>query len=130
MAAWRWGAAHRAAFVHRILSRVPVVNRLVEIAIETDGGDDTVNRGQTLALGPNPYRHSHGAGYRAVYDLADLARSRFVIATGQSGNPLSPHYRDQLRRWRDGGYIGIATDRETARRRAAATLLLVPGPRP
>jgi hypothetical protein len=31
-----------------------------------------------------------------------------------------------LERWRDGGHIEIAADRDTARRRAAATLLLVP----
>jgi len=127
MAAWRWGAVHRADFVHRIFSRVPLIDRLVEMTIETDGGDNTVNRGQTVGFGPNPYRHSHGAGFRAVYDLSNLARSRFVIATGQSGNPLSPHYRDMLQRWRDGGHIEIAADRDTARRRAVDTLLLVPG---
>lgn len=127
MAAWRWGAAHRAVFVHRIFSRVPLVDRLVDMAIETDGGDNTVNRGQTNGVGPHPYRHSHGAGFRAVYDLADLARSRFIIATGQSGNPLSPHYRDMLDRWRDGGHVAVAMDRDAARRRAVDTLLLVPG---
>ena len=126
MADWRWGKAHRADFVHRVFSRVPLIDRLIEMTIETDGGDDTVNRGQSVGFGPSPHRHSHGAGYRAVYDLSDLARSRFSIATGQSGNPLSSHYRDQLERWRDGGHIEIAIDRETARRRAAAALLLVP----
>jgi len=126
MTAWRWGAVHRADFIHRIFSRIPLIDRLVEMAIETDGGDNTVNRGQTVGFGPHPYRYSHGAGFRAVYDLADLARSRFIIATGQSGNPLSPHYRDMLQRWRDGGHIEIAADRDAARRRAADTLLLVP----
>jgi penicillin amidase len=128
MATWRWGKAHRADFVHRLFSRIPLADRLVEMSVATDGGDNTVNRGQTVGFGPTPYRHTHGAGFRAVYDLADLARSRFIIATGQSGNPFSPHYRDQLERWRDGGHIGIAVDRDSARERAAATLLLVPRP--
>ena len=35
-------------------------------------------------------------------DLSDLDGSRFVIATGQSGNPLSPRYRDLAAAWRDG----------------------------
>jgi penicillin amidase len=58
--------------------------------------------------------------------LADLSRSRFIVATGQSGNPLSPHYGDMLTRWRDGGHVEIATDRNSALRRATAILTLVP----
>jgi penicillin amidase len=38
-----------------------------------------------------------------VYDLADLDRSLFMVAPGQSGNLLSRHARDFLTRWRDGG---------------------------
>lgn len=123
---WRWGALHEADFAHRIFSRIPIVGDLVRMAIATDGGDHTVNRGQTAGGGARPYRHAHGAGLRAVYDLSDLSRSRFSIATGQSGNPFSPHYRDQIERWRDGGSIPIAPDREGAERRATARLVLRP----
>jgi len=42
-----------------------------------------------------------------VYDLADLDRSLFVMAPGQSGNPLSRHARDFLTRWRDGTMITL-----------------------
>jgi penicillin amidase len=62
----------------------------------------------------------HGAGLRAIFDLADLDRSRFIIAGGQSGNPLSAHYRDQVERWRDGRYIEL-------RGRGEEVLTLVPG---
>jgi penicillin amidase len=123
---WRWGAVHQAAFIHRLFTHVPPLDRLANIMIETDGGNDTINRGLTAERGPNPFEHGFGAGFRAVYDLADLARSRFVIATGQSGNLLSPHYRDQLERWRDGGHIEIATTRDAARRQAASVLTLAP----
>lgn len=126
MARWRWGTVNQAAFVHSLFTHVPLLDRLANIAIETDGGNDTVNRGLTAEQGDNPFEHTHGAGFRAVYDLADLARSRFVIATGQSGNPLSPHYRDQLERWRDGGHVEIATTRDAARQRAASVLTLAP----
>ncbi len=39
----------------------------------------------------------HGPEYRGVYDLADLDRSLFMMAPGQSGNLLSRHARDFLR---------------------------------
>ena len=108
MAAWRWGAAHRATFVHRILTGVPILRRFADLSIESDGGNHTINRGRFRGGGDQPYAHSDGSGFRAVYDLSDLDRSRFMIATGQSGNFLSTHYRDLLRPWRDGQYLRIA----------------------
>jgi len=107
MAAWRWDSVHRATFTHRILTRVPILRRLADLSIESDGGDHTINRGK-FGGGARPYAHLDGSGYRAVYDLSDLERSRFMIATGQSGNFLSSHYRDMLRPWRDGRYLRIA----------------------
>ncbi len=111
----RWGAAHIAHFPHPILSRVPYFDSLFGYAVETDGGDDTLNRASTRAGGPPEalFADVHGPGYRAVYDLADLDRSRVTIATGQSGNPFSPHYGDLATRWRDGIYA-ILDGRGTA----------------
>jgi penicillin amidase len=109
-----------------VLAHVPLVGRFANLVVATDGGNDTVNRGLMAESGANPFAHAHGAGFRAVYDLSDLARSRFVIATGQSGNPLSAHYGDMVERWRDGGHVTIATDREAARRRAVSTLVITP----
>jgi penicillin amidase len=126
IARWRWGDAHRAALVNRVLTHVPLAGRFANLDVATDGGNDTVNRGLMAESGANPFAHAHGAGFRAVYDLADLARSGFVIATGQSGNPLSPHYGDMVERWRDGRHVTIATDKETARQRAVSTLTLMP----
>ena len=112
----RWGAAHVARFRHPILSRVPYFDRLFGTEVETDGGDDTLNKGGARASGPleTLFEDIHGPGYRAVYDLADLDRSRFMIATGQSGNPFSPHYGNLAIRWRDGIYA-ILDGRGTAK---------------
>ena len=127
---WCWGSAHRAEFVHRVFAHLPLLGRIAQLGIETDGGNDTVNRGLTAGNGPNPFAHTHGAGYRAVYDLSDLSLSRFVIATGQSGNPLSPHYADMLERWRDGGHVERAAGRDAARERAESVLTLAPQQQP
>jgi penicillin G amidase len=48
-----------------------------------------------------------GAGFRGIYDLADPSNSRFIIATGQSGHPLSRHYADQLPLWKRGDGIRL-----------------------
>jgi penicillin amidase len=55
----------------------------------------------------------HGASFRGVYDLADLDRSVFMIAPGQSGNPFSSHARDFVVRWRDGATITLGPEAAT-----------------
>ncbi len=105
----RWGEAHLARFGHPVLSRVPFLERLFGFAVETSGGDFTVNRAAASFNGPRDslFEDIHGPGYRAVYDLAKLDDSRFMIATGQSGNPLSPLYGNLAERWRDGIYLKL-----------------------
>ena len=104
MTAWRWGAAHKAWFPHPLFSRIPLLRRLVDYSVETDGGNTTVSRGgATFTRDPRKrFSHVHGSGLRALFDLDDLDDSEFIIAIGQSGNPLSPHYGRFAEPWRDG----------------------------
>lgn len=101
---WRWGDAHVARFDHPLLRFLPVGAGLAAYELEADGGQDTVNRGGMPFSPPLPeaFRDRHGPGLRAIFDLADLDRSRFVIATGQSTNLLSEYYGNFAERWRDG----------------------------
>lgn len=129
MARWRWGEAHRAEFRHPVLGRIPLIRRFADIAVEADGGDDTVNRGQSR-IGDEraPFAAIHGPGYRAIYDLSDLAASRFAVAMGPSGNFLSPRYANTTADWRDGKYLRIAPSRAAALKGAMGVLRLRPAP--
>lgn len=120
LAEWKWGDDHQAVFDHPILRHVPLLGQLARITIPTDGDTFTVNRGTYRHDGS--FRHIHGAGLRVVYDLSDLSRSRFIIATGQSGNPLSRHYDDLVQPWRDNKGVPIGRRVENA-----AILRLEPG---
>ena len=103
---WRWGDAHVADFRHKVLSRVPLLGALGNILIATGGDNFTINRGTTrVADAAAPFAQIHGPGLRAIYDLGNLENSLFIQATGQSGNPLSRHYRDLIGRWRDLEYV-------------------------
>lgn len=131
MSGWSWGLEHKAALNHRLLGKIPVLGSLFDLSIATDGDVHTVNRGTTkVAANDAPFSHVHGPGFRAVYDLADLGNSRFVIATGQSGNPLSPHWGDFTGLWADGGTVTLSGTPEQLRAGGAERLLLTPGPRP
>jgi penicillin amidase len=125
--AWRWGDAHVSRFTNRILDRVPGLRAFANLSIPNDGGDDTVHRGTVSVRDDGrPFEHIHGAGFRAVYDFSDLSKSRFVIATGQSGNLLSRHYGDLLKIWRDGGMVTFSGSRSELMRDGAALLTLMP----
>ena len=54
-----------------------------------------------------------------MIDLGDVERSRFVLAGGQSGNPLSSHYDDLFALWRRGEGVSIAWSSQAV---AAATV--------
>ncbi|MEO5337662.1 MAG: penicillin acylase family protein [Magnetospirillum sp. WYHS-4] len=120
---WRWGAAHMARFHHPLLAAYGIGR----LETPTDGGDDTVNRGTSrIATESRPFDHVHGAGLRAIYDLADLDRARFMIATGQSGNPLSRHFDDLLPEWRDGRYLRLGLTWGDLERNGQGRLTLTP----
>lgn len=125
---WRWGDAHQAQHDHAVLGRLPFLGALVNIRQSTSGGDFTLMRGRTAGTGPEPFANVHGAGYRGVYDFADPDSSVFVIATGQSGHPLSRHYDDLAGLWRRGEYIPMSLDPGLARAAAAGITVLTPAP--
>lgn len=125
---WRWGDAHEAAHDHPVLGDVPFIHYFVNIRQSSSGGDFTLMRGRTSGTGSNPYENVHGGGYRGVYDFADPESSVFIIATGESGHPLSRHYDDLSELWRRGEYIPMTLDPELARAGAVGITHLTPTP--
>ncbi len=109
---WRWGEAHTAAHGHMPFGAVPGLSGLFSRTVETAGGTYTISRGSYAARGANPFANGHGASYRALYDLKTPARSRFMISTGQSGNPYSPHYDDKVTPWGAGSFFEIERSME------------------
>lgn len=123
---WRWGDAHQATHDHPVLGDAPFLGPIVNLRQSTSGGDTTLLRGLTAGTGANPYRNTHGGGYRGVYDFADPDSSVFIISTGQSGHPLSRHYDDLGELWRRGEYIPMTLDPDLARAGANGVTLLYP----
>ena len=125
----RWGEVHKATFRNRILESIPFFGgNLGRREVPADGGNYTINRAGSRTADPvAPFADIHGPGYRAVYDLGDLSRSRFVVATGQSGNPFSNHYDDLLSTWSDGRHVTIGGSRLSVQGNGGTTLYLTPG---
>jgi penicillin amidase len=125
---WRWGEAHPAVLGHRPFEEVPWLRRLFSVRVPVGGDGATVNVAPALARPATGemFASGHGASYRGLYDLADPDRSRFVAATGQSGHPLSRHYRDLAELWRAGGDVPMSSRPEDYLPGSRGHLLLLP----
>jgi penicillin amidase len=111
-AAWRWGDAHRAMFAHPLLGYLPVIGRFFRFSIPVGGDGATIAAAAYYPTGTaqTVFTAMHGPEFRAVFDLADLDASLFIVAPGESGSLLSRHAGDLLRAWRDGDYITLPAE--------------------
>jgi penicillin amidase len=111
---------------HRPFGSVDWLARFFNVEVRSAGGNYTLNRGKADLDGERPFANRHAAGFRAIYDLADLERSLYIQSTGQSGNPFSRFYRSFARRWAEGKYIQIPTKREAIAKTLLGTWTLTP----
>jgi penicillin amidase len=121
---WRWGTAHPARMAHPLLGDRPWLAWLFNILVASGGDGTTVDVGHYSLR--QPFAGTHAASYRGLYDLADLDRSRFVATTGQSGNPLSAHYRDLTALWAAGASVPMSSARAAYDANAIGRLRLLP----
>lgn len=111
---WQWGRAHQARSEHRPFSRVAALARFFELRTPVGGDGYTVNASRVSqkadATTGEFYLDEHGPSLRALYDLADLRRSRVVHSSGQSGIPWSPLYRSFVEPWTRVDYVPLWAD--------------------
>ena len=123
---WRWGKAHVAVMEHRPFGKVAALAPLFDIAVPVPGDTYTVNVGRfSFRDAQTSFASRHGPGLRAVYDLANLENSRFIAATGQSGNRLSPLYASYAQQWATGQTIPMSTRRTEIEKHRLGSLILV-----
>lgn len=86
---WRWGNSFVANFQHP-LAIVPLVGAQFKVSYTNVGGSGvTPNVGSYVSM-----RHIASPG--------NWDATLHVIPLGQSGNPSSPHFKDQFEAWRTG----------------------------
>ncbi len=110
-AGWAWGKVRPLRLHHPLGVRRPL-DGIFNVGPVPLGGDANT----PAQAGVHPLRPLANPGaianHRSVIDLGDPEHSRFVLAGGQSGNPLSPHYADLFDLWRRGEGVPIAWSRE------------------
>ncbi len=122
---WSWGRLHALVLPHPVGEKkilAPIFNR----GPYPLGGDtNTVLQAAVDPLHPDaPPRFI--PSLRFIVDVGEWDNSRFVLPGGQSGNPLSRHYDDQLPCWLRGEGFPIAWSDEAVDAAAVDTLRLSP----
>lgn len=123
--AWRWGRVHVRQIAHP-LGSVERLAGLVNLPQEpASGAVDSVWKSQFDLGNPSaPFRPMGGPVVRLIVDLADLDDARWVLSTGASGWPASPHYADQHRLWARGQLAKMLFSWDDIRREARALITL------
>jgi penicillin amidase len=96
MSRWQWGATN-VLRLHS-MTQNPALDR---------GGIPVRGDEFTLSPGANGGDVTGGASWRMVVDFSDLGHSFGMYPGGQSEDPSSPHYADQMKPWAEGRYLPL-----------------------
>ena len=110
MGKWRWGDLHTVAFEHPLSAAKPLDLIFTIGPVRRAGDGYSPNNGAYSLLRPFSVR-SH-ASERQIVDLADVDASVSIIPTGQSGQPFSRHWGDQMQLWANGQTKPMALARD------------------
>ena len=108
-----WGDVHRLTPRFALRGAGPATDAAMTITSPplAGGRDCVLATNQVDGLTTVPLT---GSTARYVWDLADRANSRWVVPHGASGDPLSPHFTDQLAAWSSGDLHLVIDDEITA----------------
>lgn len=109
---WRWGNIYQANFQHP-LAVVPIIGSQFTVRYtNVNGSGQTPNVGAFVSM-----RHIASPG--------NWDQTRLVIPLGQSGNPDSPHWKDQFEAWRTGTPMIFPFTKEAVEKNAVEVFLLI-----
>ncbi len=122
---WEWKKLHKIRFSHTLGSVKPL-DKLFNRGPYPVGGDS--NTIWNTATGYHELSSDIVVGppFRFIADLGDLDHCMGLLAPGQSGQPLSKHYADQIKPWFNRGYHPMIVDRQELMKETEDQLTLIP----
>ncbi|WP_165372159.1 penicillin acylase family protein [Emticicia agri] len=100
---WQWKKVHTLTHKHP-LGILPVVGNFFNVGpFPVPGGRETINNLDFPIDSTGIYEVSYGPALRRIVDFASPKTGTSVLPTGQSGNIMSKHYKDQALLFAEGG---------------------------
>lgn len=113
---WRWGDVHQVTHRHAFAENSPALAGWLNVGpFPIEGGEEVINKQAFPLSGKRIYEVSSGPAMRIIHDFAPGVTSESINPTGQSGNPLSPFYRNQARRFVRGEFRPQWTNRDSVK---------------
>ena len=106
---WRWGDMHPITFAHP-LAIGPLALLLNIGPLKRSGDEYSVNK-EAYSIN-SPFAVTSHPSERMIVDLADLDASLSVTPEGQSGQPGSKYWGDQVKLWATGEYKPMRFSRD------------------
>lgn len=96
-ARWEWGRLHRARFNHVPFGDVNLLDRVFARRLPSPGSENSVNVAAGIYRPMKGFEQNFGAVFRQVMVMGQGGgQHAYMNSTGQSGNPMSPHFDDML----------------------------------
>ncbi|WP_420236729.1 penicillin acylase family protein [Telmatobacter bradus] len=114
---WRYGNWHVVDLEHPLAKMLPLIGPTAGTGALPLSGDTTTVKQVGRAFGPSQ---------RFTMDWSNVDGSTENIVLGQSGNPLSPHFRDQWNTYYSGTTFALPFTDAAVARQTRHTLVLKP----
>jgi len=102
---WTWDTVHTLEHVHTITLKAPFLRKFLNVGpFKAPGAREVINNLMFSLNDKGLYKVNAGPSTRRVIDFSDVENSVSILPTGQSGNPLSPHYDDQAQMYIKGQF--------------------------
>jgi penicillin G amidase len=109
---WTWNKVHTLEHPHPI-GQVAALRSFFNVGpFPNVGSREVINNMAFPTDGTGHYKTSAGPSTRRVIDFSDVENSISILPTGQSGNPLSKHYKDQAELYNQGGFRKMMMNKE------------------
>ena len=115
---WDWGRLHRLTLKHPFGEKKPMDLIFNRGPYPIGGSANSISKAEYLFS--KPYDAIVGASMRQIVDFTDPGRAWRIFPGGQSGQPFSPAYDDQIPLWLNGEYKVSAMPRDVVASQALA----------
>lgn len=109
---WTWNRVHTIEHQHP-MGQVKSLRSYFNVGpYEINGGKEVINNLSFNLDSTGYYKVRSGPSTRRVIDFSNIEESMSISPTGQSGNPLSAHYRDQAQKYVDGEFVPMLMNKD------------------
>ena len=109
---WTWNKVHTIEHQHP-LGKVNALRSFFNVGpFSINGSNEVINNQMFSFSEDGNYAVTGGPSTRRVIDFSDIENSWSILPTGQSGNPLSKHYKDQAEMYNAGKFRKMKLNKE------------------